>query len=261
MTNQPEPRERYDDEISLVDLATTFLRRRRVFYTVFAGVIGVAVLYALLMVGEVKEYTTLTGLAEGEGSQPLEPATSILAAIESQWYPQIQRNEEGDGGLPFKITATSPEDTSLIILKSEASPEIAEQVREKHQQLVNLMMQRQNQLLARTRQILERRLESVTNTLNRLSEQQASNRLSEQQASGEAIAKAIGEQVNIEAKLASLRPPEVFVVARESVENKGTSKVLVLALAIVLGLMLGVFATFMAEFGSQVRQAMKKDAD
>jgi len=25
--------------------------------------------------------------------------------------------------------------------------------------------------------------------------------------------------------------------------------------------MLGVFATFMAEFGSQVRQAMKKDAD
>jgi uncharacterized protein involved in exopolysaccharide biosynthesis len=252
MTNQPEPRERYDDEISLVDLATTFLRRRRVFYTVFAGVIGVAVLYALLMVGEVKEYTTLTGLAEGEGSQPLEPATSILAAIESQWYPQIQRNEEGDGGLPFKITATSPEDTSLIILKSEASPEIAEQVREKHQQLVNLMMQRQNQLLARTRQILERRLESVTNTLNRLSEQQAS---------GEAIAKAIGEQVNIEAKLASLRPPEVFVVARESVENKGTSKVLVLALAIVLGLMLGVFATFMAEFGSQVRQAMKKDAD
>ena len=252
MTNQPEPRERYDDEISLVDLATTFLRRRRVFYTVFAGVIGVAVLYALLMVGEVKEYTTLTGLAEGEGSQPLEPATSILAAIESQWYPQIQRNEEGDGGLPFKITATSPKDTSLIILKSEASPEIAEQVREKHQQLVNLMMQRQNQLLARTRQILERRLESVTNTLNRLSEQQAS---------GEAIAKAIGEQVNIEAKLASLRPPEVFVVARESVENKGTSKVLVLALAIVLGLMLGVFATFMAEFGSQVRQAMKKDAD
>jgi uncharacterized protein involved in exopolysaccharide biosynthesis len=252
MTNQPEPRERYDDEISLVDLATTFLRRRRVFYTVFAGVIGVAVLYALLMVGEVKEYTTLTGLAEGEGSQPLEPATSILAAIESQWYPQIQRNEEGDGGLPFKITATSPEATSLIILKSEASPEIAEQVREKHQQLVNLMMQRQNQLLARTRQILERRLESVTNTLNRLSEQQAS---------GEAIAKAIGEQVNIEAKLASLRPPEVFVVARESVENKGTSKVLVLALAIVLGLMLGVFATFMAEFGSQVRQAMKKDAD
>lgn len=252
MTNQPEPRERYDDEISLVDLATTFLRRRRVFYTVFAGVIGVAVLYALLMVGEVKEYTTLTGLAEGEGSQPPEPATSILAAIESQWYPQIQRNEEGDGGLPFKITATSPKDTSLIILKSEASPEIAEQVREKHQQLVNLMMQRQNQLLARTRQILERRLESVTNTLNRLSEQQAS---------GEAIAKAIGEQVNIEAKLASLRPPEVFVVARESVENKGTSKVLVLALAIVLGLMLGVFATFMAEFGSQVRQAMKKDAD
>jgi UDP-N-acetyl-D-galactosamine dehydrogenase len=58
-----------------------------------------------------------------------------------------------------------------------------------------------------------------------------------------------------------INPGDKERVARESVENKGTSKVLVLALAIVLGLMLGVFATFMAEFGSQVRQAMKKDAD
>jgi uncharacterized protein involved in exopolysaccharide biosynthesis len=37
----------YDDEISLVDLATTFIRRRRVFYAVFVVVVGVALLYAL----------------------------------------------------------------------------------------------------------------------------------------------------------------------------------------------------------------------
>ena len=60
---QGPSRPQYDDEISLVDLATTFLRRRRVFYVVFIVVSLVGVAYAL-SAPEKYEYVTLMKLAE-----------------------------------------------------------------------------------------------------------------------------------------------------------------------------------------------------
>jgi|AntDeeMinimDraft_5_1070356.scaffolds.fasta_scaffold08175_3 uncharacterized protein involved in exopolysaccharide biosynthesis len=244
----------YDDEISLVDLATTFIRRRRVFYAVFVVVVGVALLYALLLVGEVKEYSSLVQLAEEqteEGKQPVEPPTAVLATIENRWYPELQAVYAETQGkkLPFKISASNPEDTALIKLTTEASPNAAAEVKKIHQQLVDSIIERQNTVVNRSEKALEQRLASVENTLQRLVEQQVA---------GEAIAQTIKERADLEAERESLRPAEVLVVARESLDNKGTSKKLILALAIVLGLMLGIFATFMAEFASQVRKAMKE---
>ena len=48
MNNLPESRPAYNDEISLVDLATTFIRRRKVFYVVFLIVMAIAGAYLLL---------------------------------------------------------------------------------------------------------------------------------------------------------------------------------------------------------------------
>jgi uncharacterized protein involved in exopolysaccharide biosynthesis len=126
---------------------------------------------------------------------------------------------------------------------------MAGEVEKAQQQLVDRIMERQNSLVERSKRALQRRLESINNTLERLSGRQVA---------GEAIAQVIQERGSIEAQLESLQPAETLVVARESLDNKGTSKKLILALAIVLGLMLGIFAAFMAEFASQVRQAMKE---
>ncbi|KXS52946.1 MAG: hypothetical protein AWU57_2665 [Marinobacter sp. T13-3] len=240
----------YDDEISLVDLATTFIRRRRVFYCVFIAVVGVALLYALLLVGDVKEYNTLVQLAE-ENQKPVESPTNTIATVENRWYPELQAvyAETQGAKLPFKISASNPKDTKLIKLSTEASPKIAEEVAGIHQQLVDQIIERQNALTARSKRVLEQRLNSVENTLEQLTESEAA---------GEAVAQTIQERVDIEAELQSLHPAEVLVIARESLDNKGTSKKLILALAIVLAFMLGIFATFMAEFGSQVRQAMEE---
>jgi len=244
----------YDDEISLVDVATTFIRRRRVFYAVFVAVLVLAAVYVLVFVGEMKEYRTLIQLSEEwteEGQEPIEPATTVLATIETLWYPALQAAYVETAGerLPFKISATNPKETSLIKLSSEASPEMAAEVEKAQQQLVNQIMERQNALVERSKRALQRRLESINNTLERLSGRQVA---------GEAIAQVIQERGSIEAQLESLQPAETLVVARESLDNKGTSKKLILALAIVLGLMLGIFAAFMAEFASQVRQAIKE---
>ncbi|WP_273209506.1 lipopolysaccharide biosynthesis protein [Marinobacter subterrani] len=252
----------YDDEISLVDLATTFIRRRQVFYGVFAGVVAIALLYALLIVGEVREYSTLVQLGEQpseDGSKPLEPPESVIASIESYWYPALQGQYQQmeDEKLPFKISATNPESTNLIKLTSEASPERAETVETYHQKLVDSINQRQTELLSRQKRELEQRVASLRESLNELAKIEAT---------AEAQAQLIQERTRmlseieaITARINNLRPSETLTVARENLENKGTSKVLILALAVVLGLMLGVFAAFMAEFGAQVRRALKAE--
>lgn len=66
--SQGPSRPKYDDEISLVDLATTFLKRRRVFYVVFVVVSLAGVAYALFA-PERYEYVTLVKLAEKAGGE------------------------------------------------------------------------------------------------------------------------------------------------------------------------------------------------
>lgn len=253
----------YDDEISLVDLATTFIRRRRVFYGVFGVIVGFALLYTLLFVGEVREYSTLVQLAEksdDEGNKPLEPPQSVITSIEGYWIPELQTEFQTAEGrkIPFKISAVNPDKTNLIKLSSKASPEWAEKVKAYHQKLVSRIKERQTDLLNRQKRELEQRVASLNKTLDELSQMQVS---------GEAQAQLIHERTSLlseiestAARIKNLQPSKALVVGRQSLDNKGSSKTFILALAIVLGLSVGVFATFLAEFGAQVRRAMKADS-
>lgn len=251
MNNTPGQRPQYDDEISLVDLVATLIRRRRVFYAVFGGLVLLALLYVIFLAGEVKGYSTLVQLAEDD-NKPLESPAAVIASVDNRWYPELRTlyaETEGEM-LPFKVSTGNPKDTILIKLSSEASREIADVVREMHQQLVDQIVQHQSDLLERQKRTLEQQLGSINNILEQLSSHSAS---------GEAVAQVIQERVYLEARLESLQPTKVLVVARESSEGAGASKTLVLALAIVLGLMLGIFAAFIAEFAGHVSRAMRED--
>jgi uncharacterized protein involved in exopolysaccharide biosynthesis len=249
--------QRYDDEISLVDLATTFIRRRRVFYAVFGGVVILALVYALVLVGEVREYSTLVQLGE-DNNKPVESPAAVIASIESHWYPALvgEYRASREQNLPFKISVANPENTHLVKLTSEASPELKEEVKKQHQKLVERINERQTELLNRQKQELEQRVTSLKDYLEELSGMDAT---------GEAQAQLIQQRANMLSEIESittridkLKPAETLVIARESLENKGTSKKLILALAIVLGVMLGIFSAFMAEFVSHVRKAMSE---
>ncbi|CAN0601213.1 unnamed protein product, partial [Ectocarpus sp. 12 AP-2014] len=77
MTNTSEQRPQYDDEISLVDLAATFIKRRRIFYVVFLVITLGGLAYALLA-KETYQYTSLLQVAEKSSGKFLEePATTI----------------------------------------------------------------------------------------------------------------------------------------------------------------------------------------
>ncbi|MFL1484446.1 Wzz/FepE/Etk N-terminal domain-containing protein [Marinobacter sp. LN3S78] len=247
--------QRYDDEISLVDLATTFIRRRRVFYAVFGGVVLLALLYVFFLATEVREYSTLVQLGEDNG-KALEAPESVIASIESHWYPELlgEYRAKHDEKLPFEIKAVNPENTTLIKLSSEASPEQESEVKSHHQMLVDSITERQSDLLNRQKQELEQRVSSLREYLEELSGMEAT---------GEAQAQLIQQRASMLSEIESmttridkLEPSETLVVAREGLDNKGTSKALILSLAIALGGMVGIFAAFMAEFISQVRKVM-----
>lgn len=250
--NEPYPNQ-YNDEISLVDLATIFVRRRRVFYAVFAAVILAALGYAVFLVGEAKEYTTLVQLGEkveeGERS-PLERPATVIANLQTRWLPEQQAifAELNSARKPFGVEAENPKDTSLIKLTSTTAPQNAKAVEEAHKTLVDQIVERQNRVLERDKQALSQRLEYISEYLEQMSGEEAA---------GQAAAEAVQQRVQIVAELESLQGPEVLVVARESIENKGTSKLLIMVLAGFLGFMLAFVATFTAEFVIKVRAALK----
>lgn len=245
----------YDDEISLVDLATTLIRRRYVIYAVFVGTVLLGLLYAFFIRAEVREYATLIQLGEDDG-KVLETPSSVIANIESHWYPELRQqyraaNEEK---LPFDIRAENPESTSLIKLTSDAEAEHAEDVKNHHQKLLDQVTQRQAELLNQQKEELQERIASLRQHLEELSDMEATG-----EAQAELIKQRARMMSEIEAAVSrvdKLQPAEVLVVARESTDSKGTSRTLILALAIVLGGMFGIFAAFMAEFVSHVRNAM-----
>lgn len=255
--NQHPQQRYYDDNVSLVDLATTFVRRRRVFYGVFVGVVGLAVLYATLMVGEVREYSTLIQLGE-DNNKSLESPQSVIANVENRWYPELvgEYRAVNERNPPFKISAVNPENTNMIKLSSNASPELADEVEIYHGKLVDSIKARETELFNRLERELEQRIASSREYLEELSGMETN---------GEAQAQLIQQRARmlseIEAmttRVSNLKPTETLVIAREGSDNKSTSKKLILLLAIVLGLMLGIFAVFIVEFGAQVCLAMKE---
>lgn len=249
MDNTPERRPTYDDEMSLVDLAITFLRRRRVFYVVFLLTTLAGLAYALLLVPEKYEYVSLYQMAEVDSGETVEAPATTIATLENRWFPEIQatHRQTEEEKLPFGISFSNPENTGLIRMASEAAPENAALVERTHKRLIAQAQERQQALLNREKQSLESRIEAIDRAIESLRGGEDT---------GSAIAEAYEKRVELEGKLEGLNPGETLVVSRESAERKGTSKSLIVVLAAVLGGMAGVFLAFLSEFIVLVRQRL-----
>lgn len=251
--NMPDRHPSYDDEISLVDLATTLIRRRRVFYVVFLLTTLAGLAYALLLLPHSYDYVTLFQLAEQDSGKTIESPATTIATLESRWLPEIEANHQSVKGekLPFKVSFSNPESTGLIRITSEASPDNAALVESIHGKLIEQLKERQQSLVAREKQSLEARIAATD---------QAVESLKGTENTGAAIAEAYGRRVELEGKLAALQPGETLVVGRKSTESTGTSRSLIVVLAVLLGGMLGVFLAFFSEFVATVRQQFRQDA-
>lgn len=238
----------YDDEISLVDLAATFLKRRRVFYAVLFSVLLAGIVYAVLM-PEKYDYVSLVKLAEKAPGNYIDNPAAVIATLESQWLPEYQStyHAEHDRSIPFKVHFENPENTGLIRIVSEASPSEAGVVKQVHTQLIDELAKAQSAAITSLKQNLERQIESLTSTIKMLEGSEGS------MDAGAAIAAAFEKRLSLEVTLSSIQPANVLTVSRESAERKGPARSLIVVLAGLLGLMGGVFLAFFTEFASLVK--------
>lgn len=237
-------------EISLVDLATIFVRRIWVFVVVFAIFLLAGIAVALLQ-PEQYAYVSLYQIAEKATEEPVETPERVMAVLQSHELPLLETTYKSERGerLPFSVGFSNPEGTSLIRISSEAERGIASEVKAIHSGLIERLRQKDDRLIGSIRSGLENRIASVSTTLESLSKAPEA---------GQAVAEAIRQKVELEGILDTLRPGESVVVARESVEKVAPNRKLIAILTVVMGFAAAFIAVYFAEFVSLVRKKLQE---
>jgi uncharacterized protein involved in exopolysaccharide biosynthesis len=245
-----EDQDRYPDEISLVDLATTFIRRRRVFYAVFLLCTLGGLAYALLT-PEKFDYVSLVQLAEKDSKTLIQTPETVIATLEVRWLPeqQVLHYAENESKLPFDVSFQNTEDTALIRFSTGATVKQKQQVEEVHAALIAKLNQHQENLIRIEEASINAQIKSLSTVIDSMA-------VNTTDGDGSALSAAIQRKSALENALQSLGNLEVIVSARQSIEKTGPKRSLIVALAIVLGLMLGIFVAFMAEFGASVKKQL-----
>ncbi|MCK0107306.1 Wzz/FepE/Etk N-terminal domain-containing protein [Marinobacter sp. S0848L] len=237
------------DEISLVDLATTFIRHRRIFYAVFVTVTLLGVAYAFLT-PEKYEYVSLIQIAKKEKGDPIQPAQATIATFENRWLPEVEAayQAKNDEKLPFNVSINNPESTGLIRFRSEATGANAKAVEAIHESLIEHVKHYQNALVQSARESLVRQTDSLDKLIDSLQGQQNA---------GEAIASTIEKRSQLESQRESLKSVEVLVVSRQSVDRVSPKRGLIVVLSVLMGVTLGVLLAFMSEFYCSVKAQLR----
>lgn len=253
--NQQLQQPHYDGETSLVELATVFVKRRRVFYGVFGLIVALGIVYTLAFAPNLREYTTIVRLAQ-EDNDSLSPPQEVMSFINNSWYPVFLSDYQQEKGtrLPFKLVVSNPEETSLIRLASKSPDEHAEDAKALHQFIFDQLSAHQAERQESRKAELQERLAAYR---QRIEELQARKFTPEAEAKAVEAVSELNDQIgDIQYSLGSQKPAEVSLFAHQSAEKKGLSKVVILAMVIVFAVIFGVFSTFLAEFGAKVRAAL-----
>lgn len=237
-----------NDEISLVDLAVAFVRRRRIFYTVVILCTVTGMTYALLA-DSTYRYTSLIQGAMVAKDEPLTAPSALMATLEIRWFPETKSHYESESGrLPFNVVFENPKETPFVRITTEAGENKADLVRRIHTTLMDQVAEDQAADLDERRNHLKRQIDSTGDLIASLKSDGVT---------GEALAAAVDQKLNLQLELSSLRPAKPLVIARQSSEATGPKRRLIVALSVLAGGMLGVFAVFCFEFVVQVNSRLR----
>jgi uncharacterized protein involved in exopolysaccharide biosynthesis len=245
-----EDQDRYPDEISLVDLATTFIRRRRVFYVVFLLCTLGGLAYALLT-PEKFDYVSFVRLAEKDSKTLIQTPETVIATLEARWLPeqQVLHYAENESKLPFDVSFQNTKDTTLIRFTNGTTAKQKQLVEKVHAALIAKLSQHQENLIRIEEASINAQIKSLSTVMDSMA-------VNTKDSDGLALFAAIQKKSELESALQNLGNLEVIVSARQSIEKTGPKRSLIVTLAIMLGLMLGIFVAFMAEFGASVKKQL-----
>jgi uncharacterized protein involved in exopolysaccharide biosynthesis len=248
-TYQPD----YSDEISLVDLAATFIRRRRVFYAVFLLCTLGGLAYALLT-PEKFDYVSLVQIAEKDSETLIQTPETVIATLEARWLPEqkVLHYAENESKLPFDVSFQNTKDTALIRFTTGTTAKQKQLVEKVHAALIAKLSQHQENLIRIEEASINAQIKSLSTVIDPMA-------VNTTDGDGSALSAAIQRKSALESALQSLGNLEVIVSARQSIEKTAPKRSLIVFLALLLGLMLGVFMAFIVEFGGRVKEQLSKD--
>lgn len=247
MNSERPLRQAGSDEISLVDIAVTFVKRRYVFYMVFAVVTLSGLAYALLADDEY-EYVSLIQVAQKD-EEPIQPVATTISTLNNRWLPEVEaayRAEHGEK-MQLKLAFSNPENTGLIRFATDAPVAEAKAVKKAHEALVEYVQTYQEELVDQEKSKLEKQMTSTKEILASLQGQSGA---------GEAVAAVIEKQSQLRAMLDSLKNVEVLVSSRQSTEKVAPKRTLIVGLSVLVGAVLGVLMAFMVDFSASVKKRM-----
>lgn len=279
-----------EDEISLIDLALVLMRRKWVTLGVFLLCAVCGTVYSMMQPLQY-EYRTVIELARvHSGSWPLEDTESSqryslvssqndsIDLLQKGIIPDKRKSTLDGGNLTMQVRATKGQEDDKVQLVTVGHPKHEKKIEALHKKIVVAFKQKQTQVLERelVSRIapLQARLDLLQENISTLQEQLKvlKNYPQEGDSISEFLAKSIADLRSelIQARLNKSDAESAMQIVRESShgtqidylaaksENPvNTSRQLIVALSLVLGLMLGVFAAFFVEFAAKAKQVAK----
>ena len=191
-------------------------------------------------------------LAEKDSETLIQTPETVIATLEARWLPEQKMlyYTESESKLPFNVSFQNTKDTALIRFTTGTTAKQKQLVEKVHAALIAKLSQHQENLIRIEQARINAQIKSLSTVIDSMAEKTAD-------AEGvAALSAAIQKKSELESALQSLGNLDVIVSARQSIEKTGPKRSLIVALAVVLGLMLGIFVAFMAEFGASVKKQL-----
>lgn len=280
-----------DDEISLVDLFLVLYRRKWVVLGTLLLCAALAVPAALL--SPVK--TTYTTTLKIGGEPRLESNASAATKFRESYIPLTQDAVKDDATLAgLSMEARAPDSSDLVILETETELPQADPVKQLHNMAAQRFIAEHQAQLDQARLAIENQIERLRLTLENLNNSSYLTTLREDVAALrqqflesdtlsdnrkldlkdelrflqtkliEEEQAATARTIEIQTRINELRyqletlPKTALVSLALETDRQRTSPLMIIALGIILGGMLGVFAAFMVEFLAKVKAEDQK---
>jgi len=256
-------REGMQNEVSLVDLAVILVKKWKAFIAVFLTVLIASLLVAWWLPTKY-EYSSVYQMARDTAKpQPadgdedvdknLESADALINLTKLNYKPDAIRavlKNEQKASLPFGVSISQPEETSLLVLNSRAESGKQAEVKRLHQEILQSLAAHQNAEYERKATFFNNKLDSLENNLARLNKSD--------QNVGDVISAYQNERGTLQARLEGLNKGEISRLAAQSGSPSSISSALIVSVGGVVGIILAIMAVFVMHFISAVRQRLRE---
>lgn len=243
------------NEVSLFDLIMVLTNRKKLIGIICISVLLLAVAKTILT---PKKYTYSTSLEIGsqiiDGKvQTFESPETLLAKLQFNFIPKALSSHKinQNDNKTYAIKATNPKNSTIVILKTTGVEAESDTIRKILQEITQKAVIDNKKMYSAIKQNLDIQIERTKLELDVL------DTTKENADEKERLLKS--DLRVSEASLANLQSTREIMEPMKSTKPVGVSRKIVVVSATIVGLFIGIFAAFMVEFISKIRERTEKD--